>query len=50
MRQDEDISVDIHETLKENYNDWMGGDVYSEDYVYKEKDHSSEAMDNKWER
>ncbi|MFQ6251581.1 hypothetical protein [Yersinia enterocolitica] len=49
--------IDTGKTLKRwpvlvdryNYNNWLSGDVYSEDYVYKEKDHSSEAMDNKWE-
>lgn len=49
LEVDEDISAEIHEALKENYNDGFDGDVYSEDYVYKEKTHSSEALDNKWE-
>ncbi|MDX7787018.1 RES family NAD+ phosphorylase [Aeromonas caviae] len=46
---DFEISVDIHDALKENYNDWNDGyDLYSDDIVYK-IERSLMSLDHKWE-
>ena len=45
---DEDISTDIHNILKELYNDYFDGEVYSDDVEYKADLPSSEMFDYKW--
>lgn len=46
-----DISEDIHAALKEEYNDYHGGDwdAYNEDYVYKRTDFTSGLLEKKWD-
>ena len=47
---DDDISSDLHEALKENYNDHYGCIIrYSNDFTYKRAHHLTKELDIKWD-
>ena len=45
----EDISTDIHNALKDSYNDYYNDNCYSDEFEYKEELPSSENFDFKWQ-
>lgn len=49
LKVDEDISTDIHDALKDLYNHYYDGDVYRDEYEYKENLPSTDTFDYKWQ-